>query len=270
MELKDHALQIRRNIIKQVYLAQSGHIGGSLSAVEIVSVLYFHVLDIHKENIHHTKRDRFVLSKGHASPLLYATLYEKGFLNEDLSSFRKINSKLQGHPNMQDVAGVDMSSGSLGQGLSVAVGMALANRLDDIDARVYTLLGDGECQEGQVWEAAMAAAHYHLDQLCVIVDHNKLQIDGRVEEVMNVESLEEKFKAFGFYVQRVDGHNIEQLKEAFQNAQARKGRPTAIIAYTIKGKGVSFMEDQASWHGTAPNQDQYRQAMKELGGDVDD
>ena len=266
-ELKQHASHIRQNIIKEVYEAQSGHPGGSLSATDIVTALYFDEMDITKETLSTTNRDRFVLSKGHASPLLYAVLCEKGFLPEDeLNTFRKINSRLQGHPNMNYVPGVDMSTGSLGQGVSTAVGMALSNRLDENHKRVYALLGDGECQEGQVWEASMAAAHYHLDNLCLIIDHNRLQIDGEVAVVMNVESLEKKFEGFNFHVVTIDGHDFTQILNAFKEARNTKGKPTVIIANTIKGKGVSFMENQAGWHGVAPNKEQYEQAMKELGG----
>lgn len=266
-ELKQHASHIRQNIVSEVYEAQSGHPGGSLSATDIVTALYFDEMDITKETLSHTNRDRFVLSKGHASPLLYAVLCEKGFLPEsDLLTFRKINSRLQGHPNMNYVAGVDMSTGSLGQGVSTAVGMALSNRLDGNNKRVYVLLGDGECQEGQVWEASMAAAHYQLDNLCLIIDHNRLQIDGEVATVMNVESLEKKFEGFNFHVITIDGHDFTQILSAFKEARNIKEKPSVIIANTIKGKGVSFMENQAGWHGVAPNKEQYEQAMKELGG----
>ena len=266
-ELKQHASHIRQNIVSEVYEAQSGHPGGSLSATDIVTALYFDEMDITKETLSHTNRDRFVLSKGHASPLLYAVLCEKGFLPEsDLLTFRKINSRLQGHPNMNYVAGVDMSTGSLGQGVSTAVGMAFSNRLDGNNKRVYVLLGDGECQEGQVWEASMAAAHYQLDNLCLIIDHNRLQIDGEVATVMNVESLEKKFEGFNFHVITIDGHDFTQILSAFKEARNIKEKPSVIIANTIKGKGVSFMENQAGWHGVAPNKEQYEQAMKELGG----
>lgn len=264
-ELSLHAKNIRRNIVKEVYSAKSGHPGGSLGAADIITFLYFEEMNINSENLNSIDRDRFVLSKGHASPALYAALAEKGFMEEEeLLTFRAINSRLQGHPNMNYVPGVDMSTGSLGQGVSCAVGMALANRLDKSSNRIYVLLGDGECQEGQVWEAAMAAAHYQLDNLCIIVDENNLQIDGRVSEVMNVFSLEEKFKAFNFHTISVDGHDFDQLRKAFEEARNTKGKPTAIIAKTIKGKGVSFMEDQQGWHGVAPNEEQYHAAMKEL------
>ena len=266
-QLQGHAQHIRKLVLDQIYHAQSGHPGGSLSAADLLTVLYFEEMKINKENISSIHRDRFVLSKGHVSALLYAVLAEKGFLSEaELLTFRRLNSRLQGHPNMHYVDGVDMSTGSLGQGISAAVGMALAAKLDRMDHRIYTLLGDGECQEGQVWEACMSAAHYHLDQLCVIIDHNHLQIDGEVELVMNVDSLENKFAGFNFHVITIDGHNITQIKDAFCEARRIKGKPTVIIANTIKGKGVSFMEHKASWHGSAPNKEQYVQAVQELGG----
>jgi transketolase len=263
-ELKKHAANIRKNILYMVTQAQSGHPGGSLSAADIVTELYFDIMDINENNVNSIDRDRFVLSKGHASPLMYAVLKEKGLLDDDLASFRKINSNLQGHPNMNEVAGVDMSTGSLGQGISAAVGMALANKLDRNDHRIYTLVGDGESQEGQVWEAAMAAAHYNLNNLCAIVDFNSLQIDGNIEEVMNPVPLDEKFKAFGWNVLVIDGHDYNQLRMAFDAAAKEKRRPTAIIARTIKGKGVSFMENNAGWHGVAPSQEQYEAAVAEL------
>ena len=264
----EYATRIRMSILKQVYEAQSGHPGGSLSATDILTVLYFNVMDINENNVTSNQRDRFVLSKGHASPLLYATLYEKGLLKEDLASFRKINSKLQGHPNMNYIDGVDMSTGSLGQGISTACGMALANKIDALPYRVYTLLGDGECEEGEVWEAAMFAAHYQLDNLCAIVDFNGLQIDGDIHTVMNPTPIDEKFKAFGWHVISIDGHNYEQIEQAFHEAENTKGNPTMILAHTIKGKGVSFMENNDVWHGAAPNKEQYETAIKELGGDI--
>ncbi|MDD7280899.1 transketolase [Floccifex sp.] len=264
-ELSYHAKNIRKNILKQVYQAQSGHPGGSLGAADIITMLYFEEMNINAENLDTINRDRFVLSKGHASPCLYAALAEKGFMpEEELLTFRAINSKLQGHPNMNYVKGVDMSTGSLGQGVSCAVGMALANKLDKNDYRVYALLGDGECQEGQVWEATMSAAHYKLDNLCIIVDANNLQIDGHVSDVMNVYPLDDKFKAFNCHTICVDGHNFDELRSAFKEAREVKGKPTVIIAKTVKGKGVSFMEDQAGWHGVAPNEQQYHDAIKEL------
>lgn len=265
-ELQAHAKHIRRNIVKTVAGAKSGHPGGSLSAVEILTTIYFNQMDISNENVNSLERDRFVLSKGHVTPALYAVLAEKGLIPEkELETFRKINSDLQGHPNMNDVAAVDMSTGSLGQGISAAVGMALSNKLHGLPYHVYALLGDGELQEGQVWEAAMAAAHYHLDQLLAFVDHNGLQIDGKVVDVMNPTPIDEKFKAFGWHVQVVDGHDFEALIEACEKAKAVKGQPSVIIAKTIKGKGVSFMENQAKWHGTAPNEEQLAQALAELG-----
>lgn len=269
MKLEEHAKQIRKHIVEMVYQAQSGHPGGSLSAADILTYLYFKEMDIAKDNANSRNRDRFVLSKGHASPLLYAVLAEKELLPmEELSTFRQINSKLQGHPNMNYVTGVDMSTGSLGQGISAAVGMALANQIDQNDHRIYALLGDGECEEGEVWEAAMAAAHYKLNNLCVFVDFNGLQIDGDIRSVMNPTPIDEKFKAFGWNVLSVDGHSFIELETACAKAKEEQDRPTMILAHTVKGKGVSFMENNAAWHGSAPNKEQYEQAMKELGGDV--
>ncbi|WP_071441507.1 transketolase [Traorella massiliensis] len=267
-ELKQHSVNIRKNIIKMVTSAQSGHPGGSLSSADMITYLYFNVMDINQDNVKGIDRDRFVLSKGHASPLLYAVLSEKGFIDEEeLMTFRKINSNLQGHPNMLSVDGVDMSTGSLGQGISAAVGMAMANKLDQNDHRIYALLGDGESQEGQVWEAAMAAAHYKLDNLCVILDYNGLQIDGSIHDVMDPSPLDEKFKAFGWHVIEIDGHNYEEIGKAFAQAKTIKGQPTLIFAHTIKGKGVSFMENQSAWHGVAPNAEQCALALKELDGE---
>ena len=268
MELKDlqaHARHIRQNIIRMVYEAQSGHPGGSLSGTDILTELYFEVMDLTAENAALPNRDRFVLSKGHASPLLYAALAEKGILPEEqLWTFRKIDSKLQGHPNMNYVPGVDMSTGSLGQGLAAADGMALANRLDGSEHRIYCLLGDGECEEGEVWEAAMAAAHYKSDNLCAIIDVNGLQIDGFTKDVIGPEPIADKVRAFGWHVLSCNGHDFEELRAAFAEAKRTKGCPTAIVAHTVKGKGVSFMENQAGWHGKAPNPEQYQQAMAEL------
>lgn len=264
-ELQAHANHVRKNILREIFMAQSGHPGGSLGACDILTELFFEVMDVDESNVNGIDRDRFVLSKGHTSPLLYAILAEKGLLDEkELDTFRKIDSKLQGHPNMNYVAGVDMSTGSLGQGFAAADGMALANKLSGNQHRVYCLIGDGESQEGEIWETAMAAAHFKNDNLCAIIDVNGLQIDGYTKDVMNPEPLDEKFKAFGWHVICVDGHDFEQLKVAFQEAKKTKGQPTVIIAKTIKGKGVSFMEDQAGWHGKAPNQEQYEQAIKEL------
>ena len=265
-ELLEHATSIRRHILEQVFSAGSGHPGGSLSAADIMTVLYFEEMNICKENVSSNKRDRFVLSKGHASPVLYGTLYEAGLIDFDLKTFRQIDSRLQGHPNMNYVPGVDMSTGSLGQGISTAVGMALANKIDHSENRVYTLLGDGESEEGEVWEACMAAAHYELDNLCAILDYNHLQIDGDVKDVIGPEPFRSKFEAFGWNVLEIDGHDYDEIREAFHKAENTQGKPTMIIAHTIKGKGVSFMENNYAWHGSAPNAEQYAIAMKELGG----
>lgn len=263
--LEKHARNIRRNIVKMVYAAQSGHPGGSLSAADILTYLYFEEMDVNQDNVKSTNRDRFVLSKGHASPLLYATLCEKGFIEEEeLNTFRQINSRLQGHPNMRYVDGVDMSTGSLGQGLSVACGMALANKIDANDNRVYALVGDGESEEGQIYEAMMEAGHYKLDNLCAIVDFNGLQIDGDITKVMNPTPFDKKYEAFGWHVICIDGHDYDQIKKAFDEAKATKGQPTVIIANTIKGKGVSFMENNYGWHGKAPNEEEYNIAMNDL------
>ena len=262
--LEKHALNIRRNVVKMVYAAQSGHPGGSLGCADILTMLYFEQMNINKKNVSSTNRDRFVLSKGHCSPALYATLAEKGLLKEDLLSFRQLHSKLQGHPNMNYIEGVDMSTGSLGQGVSTAVGMAIANKLDKNKNRVYALVGDGESEEGIVWEAMMAAAHYKLDNLCVIFDVNKLQIDGNVEDVIGPLPLDKKAKAFGFNVINVNGNDFDALRKAFEEAKKTKGKPTCIVASTIKGKGVSYMENNYAWHGAAPNKEQYEIAMKDL------
>ena len=265
LELKKHALSIRRGILNAVYSAQSGHPGGSLGSADIMTILFFEEMDITKENADSKDRDRFVLSKGHCSPGLYATLAEKGIIPMDeLTTFRKLDSRLQGHPNMNYVPGVDMSTGSLGQGLAAADGMAIANKLSGNDHRIYCLVGDGESEEGEIWEAAMAAAHYKSDNLCAIIDVNGLQIDGKTDDVIGPNPLDEKFKAFGWHVVNVNGHDFDELRAAFKEARETKGQPTAIIAHTIKGKGVSFMENQAGWHGKAPNEEQYKQAMAEL------
>lgn len=266
--LKQHAINIRKNIVKMVTEAKSGHPGGSLSAVEILTAVYFTQMDITKENLESVKRDRFVLSKGHASPVLYATLAQKGFIEEEeLLTFRKINTRLQGHPSMRKLAGIDMSTGSLGQGISAAVGMALSDKYHETNQRVYTLLGDGECQEGEVWEAAMSAAHYQLDNLLAFVDVNGLQIDGKVSDVMNPFPIDEKFKAFGWHVIVLeDGNDIEAVIEACEQAKQVKEKPTVIVAKTVKGKGVSFMENQVGWHGVAPSKEQCEQALAELDG----
>ena len=264
-EMAGIAKNIRRNIIKQVYNAKSGHIGGALSAVEILTSLYFNEMNVNQDNVDNLERDKFVLSKGHASALLYAVLKEKGFLTqEDLMTFRLINSKLQGHPNMNYVKGVDMSTGSLGQGLSAAVGMALNNKIHQNDFRTYALVGDGESQEGQIWEAAMSAAHYELDNLCAVLDVNGLQIDGDVTKVMNPFPFKEKWEAFNWHVIEIDGHDYTQIENAFKEARETKGKPTMILAKTVKGKGVSFMENNYAWHGVAPNDDEFTLAMKEL------
>lgn len=264
-ELKNIAKQIRIDIINQVYGAKSGHPGGSLSCSDIFTVLYFNQMNINEKEPKDLLRDRFVLSKGHCAPALYATLAEKGFFDKDeLSRFRKINGNLQGHPDMNKVVGVDMTTGSLGQGLSVANGMALTSKLNHDGYRVYCLLGDGEIEEGQIWEAAMTSSKYKLDNLCVILDYNNLQIDGTIEEVKGLDNIEGKFKNFGFNTIIVDGNNIEQLIDGFETAKITKGKPTIIIAKTIKGKGVSFMENKAEWHGKAPSQEEYQQAINEL------
>lgn len=264
-DLKQKAKEIRKDIIEEVYNAKSGHPGGSLSIADILAVLYFNELRIDEKNPRWEDRDRLILSKGHCSPALYAALAERGFFNkEDLKSFRKIDSKLQGHPDLNKVPGVDMTSGSLGQGLSVANGMAISAKMDNKDYRVYAILGDGEIEEGQVWEAAMTANKYKLDNLCVIVDNNNLQIDGTIEEVMSSYPIDEKFKSFGFNVLNIDGNNIEEIISAFETAKQTKNKPTCIIAKTIKGKGVSFMENKTEWHGKAPSEEEYIQAMKDL------
>lgn len=266
--LQERAINIRKNIVRMVTAARSGHPGGSLSAVEIVETIYFTQMNVDENNVDDVLRDKFVLSKGHASPVLYATLAEKGFIKEeDLISFRKLGSPLQGHPSMKLVRGVDMSTGSLGQGISAAVGMALANKAQGAPYRVYTLLGDGECEEGQVWEAAMAAAHYQLDNLLAVVDYNGLQIDGDITEVMNPLPFDEKFKAFGWHViYLADGHDFEAIYQACEEAKTVKGKPTVIIAKTVKGKGISFMENQANWHGVAPSEEECTRALAELKG----
>lgn len=263
--LEEKAQQIRKDIINMLREAGSGHPGGSLSAADILSVLYFKEMKIDPENIHEPNRDRFVLSKGHAAPVLYATLAEKGFFpKEDLLTLRKIGSKLQGHPDMRKVPGVEISTGSLGQGLSAANGMALAGKIDGASYRVYALIGDGECQEGQIWEAAMFAAHYKLDNVTVFLDHNGLQIDGRISDVMSPEPLDEKWRAFGWDVQVIDGHSISAIISALDHAREVKGKPSMIMANTIKGKGVSFMEDAAGWHGVAPKPEEAERALAEL------
>ena len=263
--LKNAAVNIRMGAIEGTFNAKSGHPGGSLSIAEILAYLYWKEMNIDPKDPKKEDRDRLVLSKGHAAPALYSALAYRGYFPvEDLKTLRKSNSYLQGHPNMNYVPGVDMSTGSLGQGISAAVGMALGSKFSGDKFRVYTILGDGEIEEGQVWEAAMFAAAKKLDNLCVIVDNNNLQIDGTVEEVNSPYPIDERFSAFGFNVINVNGHCFKELEEAFENAKACKGKPTAIIAKTVKGKGVSFMENQVSWHGSAPNAEQYAQAMEEL------
>jgi transketolase len=265
-KLIDTARVIRQDIIREIYSANSGHPGGSLSAADIVTALYFEVMDIDPEDPNKPGRDRFVLSKGHAAPALYAALAERGYFpREELLTLRRTGSRLQGHPSMNRLPGLDMSTGSLGQGISVAVGMAIASKMDG-KGRVYALLGDGELQEGLVWEAAMAAAHYGLDDLCAVVDHNGLQIDGKNDDVMKVMPIDEKFRAFGWNVICIDGHDMAQIVDAFAAAKECKGKPTVIVAETHKGQGVSFMTDNAGWHGKAPNEEQARLAMEELGG----
>ena len=263
--LQEKAKEIRRGIIEQVYKAQSGHPGGSLSIADILTVLYFKEMNIDVKNPQWEDRDRLVLSKGHCSPALYSCLANKGYFEkEKLQTFRNIDSNLQGHPDMNKVPGVDMTSGSLGQGLSLANGMAISAKLDNKDYRVYCILGDGEIEEGQIWEAAMASSKYKLDNLCVIIDNNNLQIDGTIEEVMSSYPIDEKFRSFGFQVINIDGHDIDEIIKAFEVAKNVKDKPTCIIAKTTKGKGVSFMENQVGWHGKAPNEEQYNQAMEEL------
>ncbi len=264
-QIQEMAGRIRQDIVKMLGEAGSGHTGGSLSAADIVACLYFWELRVDPERPHWPERDRFVLSKGHAAPLLYAALAEKGFFpREKLAGLRRLGSPLQGHPDMRKVPGVEASTGSLGQGLSWAVGMALAGRLDGKGYRVYALLGDGEIQEGMIWEAAMAGAHYRLDNLVVIVDHNRLQIDGPVNQVMSPLPIAAKFEAFGWAVQEVNGHDLQEIMQALNQARQIEGKPCAIVAHTVKGKGVSFMEDVADWHGKAPDTEQVEQALAEL------
>ena len=259
------ACKVRMGVIEGTFHAKSGHPGGSLSAADVFTYLYFKEMHVDSKNPKDPNRDRFVLSKGHTCPGLYAALALKGYFSwEELKSLRHIGAMLQGHPNMLDTPGIDMSSGSLGQGVSAAVGMALAGKMDKKDYRVYTLLGDGETEEGQVWEAAMFAGHHALDNLCVIVDNNGLQIDGSISEVGGPDPIDKKFEAFRFDVQVIDGHDFDALEGAFNHAKEVKGKPSCIILKTVKGKGVSFMENQVGWHGKAPNEEQYQTAMKEL------
>ena len=264
-QLQMTACKVRMGVIESTHGAKAGHPGGSLSAAEVFTYLYFKEMNIDPANPKWDGRDRFVLSKGHTAPGLYSALAERGFFPvEDLPTLRHIDSYLQGHPNMNTVPGVDMSTGSLGQGISAAVGMAMAAKYQGKTNRVYSLLGDGEIQEGQVWEACMAASHYKLDNLCIIVDNNGLQIDGNVADVMSPYPIVDKLLAFGFNVHAVDGHDFDALEKAFENARKTKGQPTAIVMSTVKGKGVSYMENDAGWHGKAPNDAEYEQAMTEL------
>jgi transketolase len=265
--LQDKARTLRIAALKMIHAAKSGHPGGSLSIADIIAVLYFDEMRVDPQNPAWEDRDRFILSKGHTCPIWYVVLAEKGFFpKEELATLRKLGSKLQGHPDMKKVPGIDMTTGSLGNGLGIGVGMAKAAKIDQKDYRVYVAVGDGEVQEGAIWEAAMSAAHYKLDNLVVIVDKNNLQVDGFVSEIMAIDPIDEKFKAFGFAVLNIDGHDMEQICEAFAKARQTQGKPTCIIANTVKGKGVSFMENVCSWHGTAPNDEQFEIAMQELGG----
>ena len=265
LELQKVANEVRKGIITSVHAAKAGHPGGSLSAADIFTYLYFEEMNVDPKDPEKADRDRFVLSKGHTAPGLYSALAQKGYFPvEDLETLRHLGSYLQGHPDMKHIPGVDMSSGSLGQGISAAVGMAIAGKMDNADYRVYTLLGDGEIQEGQVWEASMMAGFRKQDNLVVIVDNNNLQIDGAIDEVCSPYPIDKKFEAFNFHVINIDGNDFDQIDAAFKEAKATKGMPTAIIAHTVKGKGVSFMENQVGWHGTAPNDEQYAVAMEEL------
>ncbi len=264
-ELSIIANKVRKHALTAVYSANSGHPGGSLSIADLLALLYFEKMNIDPKNPKMDTRDRFVLSKGHTAPALYGVLAERGFFpTEDIKTFRKTGSYLQGHPDMKHIPGIDMSTGSLGQGVSAAGGMALAAKLDNKDYRVYTVLGDGELEEGQVWEQAMFAAHYKLDNLTAFIDFNGLQIDGDITKVMNPTPIDKKFEAFGWNVLTADAHNIEELSEAIETAKKTKGKPTAIVMKSIKGKNVSFMENNAAWHGAAPNKEQYEQAIGEL------
>lgn len=264
-ELKKQANEVRKGIVTAVHSAKSGHPGGSLSAADILTYLYFEEMNIDPQNPKKADRDRLVLSKGHIAPALYSVLSHRGYFpTSDLTTLRHTGSYLQGHPDMKHIPGVDMSSGSLGQGLSAAVGMALNAKLDNSDYRVYAICGDGEIQEGQIWEAAMFAASRKLDNLTVFVDNNNLQIDGPIDQVCSPYPIDEKFAAFGFHVINIDGHNFDEIEAAVNEAKATKGQPTAIIAKTVKGKGVSFMENQCGWHGKAPNDEEFEQALKDL------
>ena len=265
LELKKKANDVRIGIVTAVHAAKAGHPGGSLSIADVMTYLYFEEMNIDPADPKMEDRDRFVLSKGHVAPALYSTLANRGFFPvEELTTLRKLGSRLQGHPCMQETPGVDMSSGSLGQGLSAAVGMALAAKIQKKDFRVYSVLGDGEIEEGQIWEASMFAGHRKLDNLCIVIDNNGMQIDGRIEEVCSPYPIADKFKAFNFNVIEIDGHDFNQIADAFKKARETKGMPTAIIAKTTKGKGVSFMENQVSWHGKAPNDEEYAVAIADL------
>ncbi|SFU74087.1 transketolase [Butyrivibrio sp. INlla21] len=264
-ELQKTANEVRKDIITALHAAGAGHPGGSLSSTDIFTYLYFEEMNVDPKNVSDPNRDRFVLSKGHCAPGLYSVMAEKGYFpKEELTTLRKLGSRLQGHPSMQYLPGLDMSSGSLGQGISAACGMALSGKMDNKDFRVYTLLGDGELQEGQVWEAAMFAGFRKLDNLVVIVDNNNLQIDGPIDKVCSPYPIDKKFESFNFHVINIDGHNFDEIRAAFKEARETKGMPTAIISHSIKGKGVSFMENQAGWHGKAPNDEEFKQAMEEL------
>lgn len=263
--LKKIAVEVRKDIIEEVYSAKSGHPGGALSCADILTVLYFNQMNVDEKKPEDPNRDRLILSKGHASPALYAVLAEKGYFpKEELKNFRKIGSKLQGHPDMKNIPGVDMTTGSLGQGLSAGVGMALASKMDKAGCKIYCILGDGEIEEGQVWEALTAASKNKLDNLCVILDNNNLQIDGEIEKVGGMSNITEKLLSFGFNVVNINGHNFDEIIDAITTAKQTKGKPTAIIAKTIKGKGISFMENNASWHGKAPSEEEYNLAIEEL------
>ena len=267
-ELGNISKLMRKDIVTMLTESASGHPGGSLSIVDIMSVLFFEEMNISPSNPKDPNRDRFVLSKGHAAPALYSALARKGYFEvEELMTLRKTGSRLQGHPNMNDLPGIDMSTGSLGQGVSAAVGMALAGKLDKKDYRVYTILGDGELEEGQVWEAAMSAAHYNLDNLTAFIDNNGLQIDGDIKDVMNPGPIDKKFEAFGWNVLKINGHNYDEIRNAISEAKNTKGQPTVVVCDTVKGKGVSFMENNEGWHGNAPNKEQCEQALSEIGGE---
>ena len=267
--LKKISNEVRKGIIEEVYNAKSGHPGGSLSCADILTVLYFNQMNIDEEKPDDPNRDRLVLSKGHAAPALYSVLAQKGYFNKELlQTFRKIGSNLQGHPDMNKILGVDMTTGSLGQGLSVAVGMAIASKMNSAGCRIYCIVGDGEIEEGQIWEAVTSASKYKLDNLCVILDNNNLQIDGEIEKVGGMNNITEKFLSFGFNVINIDGHNFDNIIDAFITAKQTKEKPTIIIVKTIKGKGVSFMENKATWHGKAPSKEEYELAMSELNANL--